>query len=93
VSRVVAPETLLESVFDEAERMSAHAGYALRTAKAIFSEMDADATRSSLAREYLAIDTMATLEQRQEERRRAAERDPTYARIFAQSSRPDDGPG
>lgn len=90
VSRIERPDGLIGSVLDEAELMAAHARYALSAAKAVFEHVDANPGRSALPMEYLTLDKMATPEQMEEQRRVAAERSPTYAKIFAGQSGGDE---
>jgi hypothetical protein len=62
------------------------AGYATRTAKLIFRQALGQAPDSVMSTEYGLIDRMATPEELRAEQQRAAERDPVYARIFAESA-------
>jgi len=68
-----------------ADEIAQMAGYATRTAKLIFQQTFGRAPDSAMRTEYGLVDRMATPEEREAEQRRAAERDPVYARIFAES--------
>lgn len=92
VDELVEPEDLLEHALDFAEEMAQHARYALMAAKRVFTHVDAHPGAPALPMEYLTLDTMATPEQMAQERQRAAERDPAYARIFAQAGEAHDTP-
>ncbi|OZC83388.1 hypothetical protein CH282_15610 [Rhodococcus sp. 06-418-1B] len=59
------------------------AGYAIRAAKRSLVNAIGNPTSSSLTFEYSQFDHMATSDELAAEQRRAADRDPVYARIFA----------
>jgi len=86
VDRVCTPERLVDEVLAYADEIAQYAGYALRTAKRVLDEAVGHPAGLALQSEYRLVDAMATPEQMQVERRRAAERDPAYARVFGSSS-------
>lgn len=90
VDEIAEPDDLLRTALDAAEEIAQHARYALTAAKRVFNHVDAHPGAPALPMEYLTLDTMATPEQMLQERRRAAERSPTYARIFAERGETDD---
>jgi enoyl-CoA hydratase len=79
-------ESALGAAISLADELAQMAAYATRTAKLIFRQSLGQAPSSVMATEYGLIDRMATPEQFRAEERRAAERDPAYARIFAESA-------
>lgn len=80
------PDTsALDTALALADEIAQMAGYATRTAKLVFCKALGQAPHSVMATEYRLVDQMATPEEQEHERRRAAERDPVYARIFAAS--------
>lgn len=86
VSDIVDGDNLLKVAISRAEEMSQYAGYALRTAKSILLHSAGTPSAHALQTEYRLVDTMATPEQVEQERRNAARRDPTYARIFGMTA-------
>lgn len=78
----------VDSAIALAEELAMMAPYATRTAKLIFRQTAGHVTDATMAAEYALIDRMATPEQLLVEQRRAAERDPVYARIFEDSAAP-----
>lgn len=82
VNEAVGDGGALERSIEIAEDVAQYAAYALRTAKAVLSGGAGLSVREALPVEYQAVDTMATAEERTTERRRAAERDPSYAKLF-----------
>jgi methylglutaconyl-CoA hydratase len=86
VSLAGAGASAVESAIVLGEELAQMAPYATRTAKLIFRQALGQAPDASMATEYALIDRMATPEQQRAEQRRAAKRDPVYARIFADSA-------
>jgi enoyl-CoA hydratase len=84
-------ETALQAAVALADELAQMAAYATRTAKLIFRQSLGQAPGSVSATEYGLIDRMATPEQFRAEERRAAERDPAYARIFANAAPHESG--
>lgn len=78
----------VDSAIALAEELAMMAPYATRTAKLILRQTAGHVTDATMAAEYALIDRMATPEQLLVEQRRAAERDPVYARIFEDSAAP-----
>ena len=85
VDEVVSSDELLATAISLAAVMADFAPYALATAKQVLCQALGGPPGQSLAFEYEAIDRMATTEQMQQQRERAARRDPAYARIFKTS--------
>jgi enoyl-CoA hydratase/carnithine racemase len=82
VDEVCEPGALTARVREFAGRLASAPDYALRAAKQLLDSAMSSDLPAALAREREVTRTMATREQRQEARQRAAAREPTYARIF-----------
>lgn len=82
VDQLTDPSTVVQTAIDYALEIGQYAGYALRTAKEVFNHSLGRPVGDSLEVEYRLVDEMATPEEFVAEQRRAAERDPAYARIF-----------
>jgi enoyl-CoA hydratase/carnithine racemase len=82
VTHAVDDGTAVAEALDLADRLARHAGYALRTAKAIIDGGQDVALAAALTAEYQAIDAMASPEELHDEMRRAMERSATYSKIF-----------
>jgi enoyl-CoA hydratase len=83
VDEVVDDEQALAAALVRAEKLAEHAAFALRTAKLSINRGANVALKEGLRFEYRLIEKMAAPEERAEERRRAAERDVTYHKIFS----------
>jgi enoyl-CoA hydratase len=86
VTLAAADASAVESAVAMADELAQMAAYATRTAKLIFRQTLGQAPETVMATEYALMDRMATPEVQLAEQRRAAERDPVYARIFAESA-------
>jgi enoyl-CoA hydratase/carnithine racemase len=82
VDRAAGEGRALEEALAMADQLAVHAGYALRTAKAVIDRGADMVLPEALTMEYRSIDTMATAEERAAEVQRAMERSTTYGRIF-----------
>ena len=79
---VVAADELVDYALTRASELAEFAPYALAAAKKIFLDSIGMPIDEALAADYHTIDHMATPEQVQEYREKAAQRDPAYAKIF-----------
>lgn len=80
-----AGSSAVETALVLADELAERASYATRTAKLILRQSFGQAPDAIMAIEYRLVDRMATPEELHEEQRRAAQRDPVYARIFDES--------
>jgi len=86
VDRVLPADEVLSAATAHASEIGQYATYAVRTAKRVLNESLGQPAGMALQNEYRQVDRMATPEQLAVEQRRAADRDPAYARIFGQAT-------
>ena len=86
ITLAAAEANAVETALALADEVAQMASYATRTAKLIFRQSLGQAPDAVMATEYGLIERMATPEEQRAEQWRAAERDPVYARIFAESA-------
>jgi len=84
VDQVTAPDELMATVDDLAQRLAALAPYAVQTAKFLVDRSVDTDVESALALESRVVASMATPEQHETARREAAARSPVYARLLGE---------
>src|SRR5690606_6168883 len=83
VNRVVPLDELGDATRELATQVSAHARYALVTAKALIAGAREMPLSEGIAREAVLIESMATREEREAQKQVAAANSATYSKLFA----------